>query len=313
VVYCSIECQKVHWKEHKPFCYASRIVSLTRKLNSEEFISEWRKTLSLQGEMDELMVGAQFDSDSKQNLIHRFIDANHAAAAETRENVYLTSVIKMYDELMTCMEDIQHYHDKGTYLYRVGCIFLRLDNNEKAEQCFQSVRNLGEMHGFFTMECLGCVGLGRIFRLQGQKKMERMFYHNATVACDLLVSCDNPSHYKIEVLRYMIESLMETDLILAGMYFDAMKDLASQWSTNRLTKMKMIVMIYDARMHMENGRIDFSRKEMTNLFEIALNEVAYVSKWRGDFEFHVNKAKEYLHDIWDHRLDKPLALVTQLL
>jgi hypothetical protein len=282
-------------------------------VTNEEFVSDWRKTLSLEGEMIEILVGAQFDNDSKQKLLHCFIDANHAAAAETRHTVYSMSLIKMYDQLMTCMEDIQHFHDKGTYLYRVGCIFLRLGDNEEAERRFNGVRKLGEAHGFFTMECLACIGLGRISRLQGQTEMEIMFYNNAIAACSLLISCDNDLLYKCETLRHGTESLMDTDIDMAQRMFNSIKVETSQWSTNRLTKMKMIFMIYEARFYMANGRIDSGRKEMINLFEIALNEVASVSKWKGDFKFHVNKAKEYLHDIWDHTLDKSLALVTQLL
>ena len=92
-----------------------------------------------------------------------------------------------------------------------------------------------------------------------------------------------------------------------------MKDISRQTSTTRLTKMNMVIMFDDAIIHMASGRQHSSRKEMRNLFEISLSEVVYVSTWRGDFEFHVNRAKEVLHAVWDDTLDEPLARVTRLL
>ena len=86
-----------------------------------------------------------------------------------------------------------------------------LERISEATTWYQRARDVGAAHGFFTLECKACIGLGTAAIVAGRHEEGLELLRNALVAAELN-ELDNPK-YEMDVLQQLIHALFSTNLI----------------------------------------------------------------------------------------------------
>jgi hypothetical protein len=92
--------------------------------------------------------------------------------------------------------------DAAEYLVHVGKV-------QEAAGYFQRARDVGAAHGFFSVECKACVGLGRVAMTEGRHEEGLDLLRNALAASSLREDEDNTC-MELQVLAPLTHALFRT-------------------------------------------------------------------------------------------------------
>ena len=314
--YCSIGCMEAHSSEHIPKCKFHRLHDLLGQINTIELASNWRKVLPLQSTMEMLMLEGPIDISNRQKqvVLVLFIDSNHKAYTETGHEVYRVSLIRLKENLVKLLGSMELFHEQGLYMTSLGGMFMAMKHYIVAQIYFQEVRDIGVAHGFFTMECKACLGLGRIAMKEGRSQEGLELLQNAVCASSLLLPTDNPREYEINAFYWLIDALFDSeDIDEAEKLMVRMAATVKQEEKDYIQINDMRVMIDKTRLYQIRGQHQAAVGQIQTLLAKVRKDVVYVCKWRAEFLRGIYGAKAILSDMWNKNLDKSLADVIRML
>jgi predicted secreted protein len=157
--YCGAACQKAGWKQHKKTCKTLNEVSGEVRVAREA--SDWRGVLKWEGRMEEL-VEAQTDDKGRDAVLSSFMRA-HMMLDEGEERV-----LQIESRRVDLLGKMERFRDQGRALCHLGHCHNTQGREDEAARCFQRGRDLGAAHGFFSLECKACEGLGILAMKEGR-------------------------------------------------------------------------------------------------------------------------------------------------
>ena len=248
--YCGAECQNSGWKGHKKNC-APPPLSLKEiylKVGASHVANDWPGVLKWQGRMDELMEGKT--DELCLTLLSIFIYANEAAISSTGIREHAISCVRLGERRVELQGKMQRFRDQGESLCDVASKLFPLGRETEAAIHLQRARDLGAAHGFFSIECQACHGLGNIAMAEGRHEDGVALLQNALLCVPLLEVED--SALELTVLTALITALFQTNAIedlqsLLPRYRKAAK--ASSRREERLSFTEITSLYFRARLH----------------------------------------------------------------
>ena len=222
--YCGAECQNAAWKGHKKTCVT--LQDAMEKLAALHH-SDWRGVLKWEGRMEEMM--EDMPDDARASLLRIFADAHRGGFNATggKDNLLcIDSIVRLETRHVELLGKMQRFRDQGEVLCGVADHLLFLGERDEAEETLKRARNLAEAHGFFSVECQSCLGLGRLSMKEGRDEEGVQLLRNALV-CVPLCEVDTSGN-ELNVLFALTTALFLTHAIdevepLVSRYLEAAK------------------------------------------------------------------------------------------
>jgi len=218
VWYCGTECQKAGWKRHKKACAPPLSTEDVRaRVVAASVADDWREVLKWEGRMDELMA-AQRDATCEL-ILQRFMAAHHQGTLSTASGTlphgsphHSLSTIRLAEQLIDRLGKRQRFRDQGEEMCALAINLRAAGRGQEASLYFQKARKVGEAHGFFSVECRACLGLGQEKMEEGCNEEGLDLLRNALAASRLSENTGFRT-YELPVLRSLIEALYLTEAI----------------------------------------------------------------------------------------------------
>ena len=133
--------------------------------------------------MDELMEG-QPDVTCKIILMS-FRDAHLSGTVPTGSPHHWLSAIRLGEQLIDFLGTRQLFRDQGEAMCSLAANLSGAGKHQEASVYYQKARKVGEAHGFFSVECRACLGLGQEAMSEGRHEEGLDLLRNALVASRL--------------------------------------------------------------------------------------------------------------------------------
>ena len=182
--YCGAECQLAAWKGHKIFCVKKEDVF--EKVHAASLANDWRGLLKWEGRMGDLMDDQ--DDACCDHLLFLFATANFFMFSETSRSDQAIQVIKLKELRVQLLGKMQRFRDQGALMCEIAQFSAQCCYSEatyygydtagmssevrsgitalftpgNAAKYYQRARDVGAAHGFFSVECDACLGLGQV-------------------------------------------------------------------------------------------------------------------------------------------------------
>ena len=208
--YCGAECQNANWKRHKTTCAPPLpLQDIIPKIHAAHATGNWRGVLQWVGLMEELVAG-QSEKVCLATL-SAFCLAHQLGFHATGSEDHARSYVGLEERRIPLLGTLQHFRDQGEAMCAAAAILLILERDSEAENWYQRARNVGAAHGFFTVECMACRGLGTAAIDVGRHEEGLALLRNALVAAELN-ELDDPV-FELDALRSLIQALFRTKCI----------------------------------------------------------------------------------------------------
>jgi len=217
--YCGAECQKAGWKKHKKGCAPPvPLNDVIAKVNAALDASDCEGVIKWEGRMEEMM--AFQSDDNKERILLRFSQAHRMLGhASTGRNHHLLPHVQLEERRIEVLGSLQRFRDQGEAMCENAnrkrfladtCADGGADSKEtralarqqEAKRCFERARDVGAAHGFFSVECRACMGLGAIAMQEGRNEEGLALLQNALAASRLqLTTLDDATFEMGETLH----------------------------------------------------------------------------------------------------------------
>jgi len=162
--------------------------------------------------MEELMAP---QSDDVCSLILLAFSGAHQmgflATPATESTDHARSCVGLEERRIPLLGKQQRFRDQGEVMCNLSDILRALERNSEAATWCQRARDVGAAHGFFSLESLACIGLGKAAVEEGRDEEGVALLRNALVAAELN-ELDNP-HYELSALEALVDVLLQTHAI----------------------------------------------------------------------------------------------------
>ena len=213
--YCGAECQKAGWKLHKATCAPPApqlpLIDVLNNVKTASVTPDWREVLKWQGRMEELLEGYAGAGCDQSHILHSFSRAHMIARNETGLAKHALEVIKIESRRAELLGKIDRFRDQGEALCTCATHLLLVSKEDEAAGYYKRARDLGEAHGFFSVESDACQGLGKLALGDGRREEGVELLRNAVAAAKL--NEDDDFHYELVALRDLIGGLFATGAI----------------------------------------------------------------------------------------------------
>jgi len=244
--YCGAECQNAAWGGHKKTCVT--VNKVLEKVKAAHLRKDWREVLKWEGRMEELMEN-QPDSGCVTAL-SVFIHAHMGGFNATESQDNSLSIVRLETRRVEVLGKMQRFRDQGKALCTVADHLLFIGKRQEAEGYFQRARKIAEAHGFFSVECDSCLGLGKVAMTGGREEEGVELLRNALVCVPL---CEEEvTDLELSVLRTSTHALFRTHAIdeaepLVARFLEAAK--AESQKQGRLDISEFESLYASARLH----------------------------------------------------------------
>ena len=160
--------------------------------------------------MDEIMAG---QPDVAGELILRCFEIAHLQGRLTIGSPphHLASLIRISERMIHLMGKRQRFRDQGEEMcFLADCLSMAGELHD-ASVYYQKARKVGEAHGFFSVECRACLGLGQAKVAEGCDEEGLELLRNALVASR--ISEDAHNNLEFRVLYTLMDVLFTTQAI----------------------------------------------------------------------------------------------------
>jgi hypothetical protein len=207
VWYCGAACQNAAWRRHKKTCAPPLSTNDVRaKVLAARAASEFREVLKWEGRMEEMMDGKP---DAVRNDILRKFYCSHAAQSlSTGSPHHLLSLIRLGEERVALLGKMERFRDQGEAICNLADDHHRAGKRKEAVEYYQKARKVGEAHGFFSVECRACLGLGDEAIMEGRDEEGLALLRNALAASPLSEE-EETTVWELPVLHRLIDALFE--------------------------------------------------------------------------------------------------------
>jgi hypothetical protein len=221
---------------------------VVERVNAANLRGDWREVLKWEGRMEEMM---EHQPDDFCNLtLAVFSDAQSGAFDSTGSKDNSLSIVRLGSRRAEVLGKMQRFRDQGQELCIAADQLLVLSKRQEAEGYFQRARKIAEAHGFFSVECESCLGLGILAMKEGHEEEGVDLLRNALV-CVPLCEVDDSS-MELNVLDFFTDALFDTHAIdevepLVARYLEAAK--AKTEKKGRLQVSELQSLFRSARLH----------------------------------------------------------------
>jgi len=211
VWYCGAACQNAAWRRHRKTCAPPLSTDDVRaKVLASRAASEWREVLKWEGRMEEMMEG---QPDTVRNDILRKFYASHTSASLSTDSPHhVLSLIRLGEQRVDLLGKMQRFRDQGEEICGIANNLNRAGKRKDAAEYYQKARKVGEAHGFFSVECKACLGLGQQAMRDGRTEEGLDLMRNALAAVPLSEH-EGTDLWGISVLSSLIEALFKTHAV----------------------------------------------------------------------------------------------------
>jgi tetratricopeptide (TPR) repeat protein len=287
--YCDKKCQKLDWADHKIDC------------KSIEDVCNIVVGAYVAGDQDEIMTWK-----------HRFADIVAYTVVHTKtltfdaHGILLDIVGKGYESIPTCtvleLQAIQlklsevlslkadlvgqyeRYRDQGEIMCRAGIHMLFSGDVEKSKDLFRKARRVAESHGFYTVECLACRGLGDCYTSTGDHEEALPFFQNALAAAPLA------EHHEKKLEMALTQSVA-TSLYTIHRYAEAaefmprLKELTREHSEvcGSFQSIEFDAFLLRIKLYEELGVLEDTIEELRELGNLVKTNTEYIIENSDDF------------------------------
>ena len=151
-------------------------------------------------------------SDAHCDGIISVYDQAHAAGFDATGNrEILLSAVPLQERRVELLGKMQRFRDQGDTLCSLADTLVCIDKRKEAEGYFNRAREIGEAHGFFSVECRSCLGLGELATKQGRTEEAVELLRNALVCVPLCEEEDTT--VELNVLHIFTNVLFRTHAI----------------------------------------------------------------------------------------------------
>ena len=182
------------------------LAEVVERMHAAHFREDWRGVLKWEGRMDEMMKN-QLDARCNTILLV-FVDAHGRAFNSTGSKDHSLSIVQLETRRAELLGKMQRFRDQGEALCRAANCLRSFDNQQEAGGYFQRARTIAEAHGFFSVECDSCLGLGKLAMDGGREEEGVELMRNALV-CVPLCEGENPI-MELGVLQAFTCALLDT-------------------------------------------------------------------------------------------------------
>jgi len=205
--YCGAACQHAAWKGHKKTCVT--LNDVIEKVNAAAANGIWREVIKWEGRSQEMMENRP--DAGCENVLQVFAKAQMGGLNETGNSTHALSVVGLEKRRVEVLGRMQRFRDQGDAMCNIGDHLVMLRRRQESSLYFQRARNLGQAHGFLSIECTSCLGLGRLAMAEGRTQEGLDLLRNALVCAPL----SEGDHIVLElrVLQCFTDALFRTHAI----------------------------------------------------------------------------------------------------
>jgi len=277
VSYCGAVCQNAAWKGHKKTCLTMEDVG--ERIDAAHIRWDWREVLKWEGRMEEIM--ASQSDFTCTHILAKFREA-HRRAFKTRAVSTLSStgesknhfpdslaIVRLETRRAELLGKIERFRDQGKSFCIVADYLHVLGKRQEAAGYLQRARKIAEAHGFFSVECESCLGLGKSAIEEGREEEGLELMRNALVCAPLCEEdCTNMEQ---TVLHYFTDALLDAHAIdevepLVARFRAVVQAYADE--KGRFNGMAFRSLYASARLHEARGRPQEAAREVRALLDL---------------------------------------------
>jgi len=250
VWYCGAACQNAAWRRHKKTCAPPLSTDDVRaKVLALRAPSEWREVLKWEGRMDEMMDG-QHDAVRK-DILRAFHNSHSLERLSTGSPHIRHSLISLGEQRVDLLGKMQRFRDQGEMMCALAGNLIDVGKRKEAAEYYQKARKVAEAHGFFSVECTACLGLGEQAVEDGRNEEGLDLMRNALAAVPLSEH-EGTDPSEIPVLDSLIGALFKTHALdevepLVMRYREAAKAYSARRGGAGFEEMNSL--LFSARLH----------------------------------------------------------------
>jgi hypothetical protein len=167
---------------------------------------DWREVLKWDGRLGQLL---EERSDADRNSwLNLFKWAHGVAWIATDSRDHALAVIRLQDMRIELLGNIECFRDQGEAMCEAAEYLVHVGKGQEAAAYFQRARDVGAAHGFFSVECKACRGLGYGAMLEGRHEEGVDLLRNALAASSLREN-ENDNLMELQALGHLIRALFQ--------------------------------------------------------------------------------------------------------
>ena len=206
--YCGAACQNAAWKKHKKICVTLEEVG--KRVDAALERDDWRGLIKWEGRLEQLLEGRS--DATRDDILYNFKWARTVAWGATGSTDHLLAVVRLQDRRIALLGNMERFRDQGEEMCDAGDHLEDAGKRQEAAWYFQRARDVGAAHGFFSVECKACLGLGSFAMGEGRHEEGLDLLRNALAASSLREN-ENDTDMELSVLRELTDALFLTHAI----------------------------------------------------------------------------------------------------
>jgi tetratricopeptide (TPR) repeat protein len=296
VVYCAASCQVADWGTHKKTCKPCSSYVI-KKILAADAASDWRQVQKFAG----YDFGNMPDDAAKLYVLTTVVEAYETEWRENGVDLLLDAAIPLQKMLIKTFEMIQHFRDQGDSICKLADFYGNIGDTDGGIVLYKEARKIAEAHGFFSVECRSCIGLGRSAMNQGRKSEAADFLRNAVAAGPLVEANPFPSElnalYNLIDVLFDINAIDEVEPLVER--FTIMAKKSSMRDPNPLERFTPVAMevhsfVNTARLHEKRGRSQEADKEIRAMLSFMRKNKTLIQHNKGMYLRAVHMAQDTL-------------------
>jgi len=206
--YCGAACQNAAWKKHKKICVT--FDEVVKRVDAARDARDWRGMIKWEGRMEQLLEG--LPDAARVEVIFHFKWAHTAGMNSTGSKDHALAAVRLQDRRIELLGNMQRFRDQGDEMCDAADHLVHAGKVQEAAGYFQRARDVGAAHGFFSVECSACLGLGQLAMNEGRHEEGVDLLRNALAASSLREDEDDIT-MKLNVLAQLNHALFLTHAI----------------------------------------------------------------------------------------------------
>jgi hypothetical protein len=200
--YCGASCQNAAWKKHKKTCVT--LEEVRNRVSAAAEGQDWRGVLKWEGRMEQLLEGR---SDAARNgTLKNFKWAHAVAWSATDSTDHALAAVRLQDRRIEILGNMERFRDQGESICEAAEYLVLVGKVQEAAGYFQRARDVGAAHGFFSVECKACLGLGNRAFAESRHEEGVELLRNALAASSLREDEEDTS-MELKTLTDLIDAL----------------------------------------------------------------------------------------------------------
>jgi tetratricopeptide (TPR) repeat protein len=203
--YCGAACQNAAWKKHKKICVT--LEEVEKRVDAALEGDDWRGVLKWEGRLEQLLEEC---SDAARNSRLDVFRWAHSAATVSTDHAL--AVVRLQDRRIEILGNMERFRDQGETMCDAAEYLVRAGKAEEAAAYYQRARDVGAAHGFFSVECKACLGLGKS-EFQKNRHEEGVDLLRNALAASSLREDEDDTYMELQVLAPLTDALFRTQEI----------------------------------------------------------------------------------------------------